>query len=223
MKRIYVVTEGQSETNFVNRVLSPFFLTLNKILIPTTVLTKADENKGKMYKGGLLNYAKAKITIEKDLTYTKDENVFVTTMFDLYALPKDTPGKNEADKVLDPYQKVSCIENAMIDSEKLSKPVYHPYIQLHEFEALLFSDLNLLAEQYFEYDIQPLRDCLCKNGNPELINDGVNTAPSKRIINCIPNYDKATDGVSVLEKIGINNLCQSCKHFSEWIDWMKSL
>ena len=51
MKRIYVVTEGQSETNFVNRVLSPFFLTLNKILIPTTVLTKADENKGKMYKG----------------------------------------------------------------------------------------------------------------------------------------------------------------------------
>lgn len=223
MKRIYVVTEGQSETNFVNKVLSPFFLTLNKILIPTTVLTKADENKGKMYKGGLLNYAKAKNTIEKDLAYIKDENVFVTTMFDLYALPKDTPGKNEADKVLDPYQKVSCIENAMIASEKLSKPVYHPYIQLHEFEALLFSDLNLLAEQYFEYDIQPLRDCLCKKRKPELINDGVKTAPSKRIINCIPNYDKATDGVSVLEKIGINNLCQSCKHFSEWIDWMKSL
>ena len=144
-------------------------------------------------------------------------------MFDLYALPNDTPGKNEADKVLDPYQKVSCIEKAMIASENLSKPVYHPYIQLHEFEALLFSDLNLLAEQYFEYDIQPLRDCLCKKRNPELINDGVNTAPSKRIINCIPNYDKATDGVSVLEKIGINNLCQSCKHFSEWIDWMKSL
>ena len=129
MKRIYVVTEGQSETNFVNRVLSPFFITLNKILIPTTVLTKADENKGKMYKGGLLNYAKAKITIEKDLTYTKDENVFVTTMFDLYALPNDTPGKNEADKVLDPYQKVSCIEKAMIASANLSKPVYHPYIQ----------------------------------------------------------------------------------------------
>ena len=53
MKRIYVVTEGQSETNFVNRVLNPFFLQLNKNLIPTTVLTKVDEKKGKVHKGVL--------------------------------------------------------------------------------------------------------------------------------------------------------------------------
>ncbi len=223
MQRIYVVHEGQSETNFVNRVLNPFFLPLNKNLIPTTVLTKVDEKKGKVHKGGIANYSKARTTILKDLAYIKNDDVLVTTMFDLYALPPDTPGKSEADKILDPYQKVSCIEKSMFDFEGLNKPVYNPYIQLHEFEALLFSDLDYLAKQYFEYDIQPLIDCLSIKKNPELINDGADTAPSKRIISCIPNYDKATDGVSVLEKIGIDNLCRSCKHFSEWIEWIMAV
>lgn len=223
MKRIFVVTEGQSETNFVNRVLVPYFCGSQKILIPTTVLTKADEQKGKMYKGGMLNYAKAHSTIIKDLAYSKDQNVYVTTMFDLYALPKDTPGKKDADKIKEPYEKVAYLEKALFDSENLNRPVYHPYIQLHEFEALLFTDLDYLAEQYFEYDIQPLRNCLLEKKNPELINDGAETAPSKRVIACIPDYDKATSGVSVLEKIGLDNLCKSCKHFSEWIEWIKSV
>ena len=83
--------------------------------------------------------------------------------------------------------------------------------------------MDYLAKQYFEYDIQPLIDCLSIKKNPELINDGADTAPSKRIISCIPNYDKATDGVSVLEKIGIDNLCRSCKHFSEWIEWIMAV
>ena len=223
VKRIYVVTEGQTETNFVNRVLSPYFCEKETILIPTTILTKADEQKGKMYKGGMLNYAKARTTIKKDLSYTKEKDVYVTTMFDLYALPNDTPGKSETDKISDPYDKVVCIENAMYDFEKLDKPIFRPYIQLHEFEALLFANLDLLADEYFEYDIQPLRDCLEKKKNPELINDGSETAPSKRIYNCIPDYDKVTAGVSVLEKIGLDALCKSCKHFSEWIEWIKSI
>ena len=65
MKRIYVVTEGQSETNFVNRVLVPYFFGSQKILIPTTILTKADEQKGKMYKGGYVELC------ESAYNYTK--------------------------------------------------------------------------------------------------------------------------------------------------------
>lgn len=219
MKRIYVVTEGHSETNFVRRVLEPYFWNYGKKLIPTTVQTKLDGQKG-----GMSNYEKARVTIKRDLTYTKEQDVFVTTMFDLYALPKNTPGKVEADKISNPYKKVALIEKSILESEsELRKPVFRPYIQLHEFEALLFSNLDILAEQYFEYDIQPLRDCLSQKKNPELINDGFETAPSKRIFSCIPNYDKATDGVSVLGKIGIDALCCSCAHFAEWIDWMKNV
>ena len=226
MKRIYVVTEGQSETNFVKRVLSSYFLPAGKILIPTTVLTKSDERKGRMHKGGMPNYEKARTTIKQDLAYTQNPGTYVTTMFDLYRLPPDTPGFGNARKIVEPYQKVACIERAMLDYEKLNNPaVYHPYIQLHEFEALLFADIDLLKDEYFEseYDIQPLRDCISEKKNPELINDGPETAPSKRILKCIPDYDKATAGVSVLEKIGVDALCNSCRHFAEWIDWIKSV
>ena len=223
MKRIFVVTEGQSETNFVNRVLSPYFLPYGKIFIPTTVLTKADERKGKMHKGGMSSYEKARTTIKKDLTYTGSPDVFVTTMFDFYRLPFDTPGYNEAQKIAEPYKKIAFLEQKMLDYEKLAnQTVFHPYIQLHEFEALLFSDISLLGDEYFEYDVQPLKDCIAQKKNPELINDGAETAPSKRILNCIPDYDKVTVGVSVLEKIGITALCSKCPHFSEWIDWIKS-
>lgn len=224
VKRIYVVTEGQSETNFVKRVLSPYFLSCGKIFIPTTVLTKKDERKGKMHKGGMSNFAKAQTTIKQDLAYTNSSDVFVTTMFDFYGLPTDTPGFAEAKKLSDPYKKVACLEQKILDYENLTnQAVFHPYIQLHEFEALLFSDIDLLGDEYFEYDIQPLKDCIAQKKNPELINDGSETAPSKRILDCIPDYDKTTAGVSVLEKIGVEVLCNRCLHFAEWIDWIKSI
>ena len=195
------------------------------MLIPNTVLTKSDESKGRMYKGGLLHYEKARKTIKKCLAYTKQPNTFVTTMFDLYALPQDTPGMDKIENCTNKYEMVYMIEREMISREEseLSKPVYFPYIQLHEFEALLFADLDVFAESYFEYDIRPLRDCLEKENNPELINNGATTAPSKRILSCIPDYDKATRGVEILEKIGVDALCKSCKHFSDWIISLKDL
>lgn len=52
---------------------------------------------------------------------------------------------------------------------------------------------------------------------PELINDGMETAPSKRIINCISCFDKANIGVDVLGKIGVENIARKCRHFSEWM------
>ena len=223
VKRVYVVTEGQSETNFVNKVLVPYFVDYEKLLIPTTVLTKSDEQKGRMYKGGMRSYAKAHLTIKRNLSLVKDSDTFVTTMFDFYALPTDTPGYQDMASLTDPYKKILGIEKAMFDSEKLTKPVYIPYIQLHEFEALLFSNLDILADAYFEYDITPLKTCLAEKQNPELINNGAETAPSKRIIKCIPDYDKVTMGVSVLEKIGVDTLCKTCKHFSEWIGKIKKL
>lgn len=223
MKRIYVVTEGQSETNFVKNVLVPYFLCCDKLLIPTTVLTKSDGQKGRMHKGGIPNYEKARSTIKKVLAYTKQPDVFVTTMFDFYALPSDTPGYKESENFTDCYKRLEYIETAMGRNENLEKNVFMPYIQLHEFEALLFSNLDVLADEYFEYDIQSLRECLKKQKNPELINNGQETAPSKRILKCIPDYDKATLGVSVLEKIGVEELCRKCKHFSDWIEKIKNL
>ena len=79
------------------------------------------------------------------------------------------------------------------------------------------TDITKLEETYFEYDLTALKECVKTQSNPELINNGAETAPSKRIMDCIGCFDKANVGVDVLEKIGIENIAAKCHHFSEWM------
>lgn len=117
MKRIFVVTEGQSETNFVNKVMVPYFAG-RCILIPNTVITKTDNRHGKTYKGGVSNYNQIRNTLVKTLANaSKNENTYVTTMFDFYRLPTDVPGVADAEKINDPYEKVALIEREILQAE----------------------------------------------------------------------------------------------------------
>lgn len=217
MKKIFIVTEGQSETNFVNKVMVPYFVS-RCILIPITVVTKADSRRGKVYKGGVANYGQIRNTLLKTLSSAANsKNSCVTTMFDFYRLPTDVPGVSDAEKISDPYEKVDIIERKILEKEGYDDNFFFPYIELHEFEAMIFSDVTKLEEAYFDYDLTALKECVKEQSNPELINNGEETAPSKRIINCINCFDKANVGVDVLDKIGIENIAKKCRHFAEWM------
>ena len=72
---------------------------------------------------------------------------------------------------------------------------------------------------------EQLTQTLQKVRNPELINNGPETAPSKRIIKAIEgdkrthyNYNKPKTGKFVTKNIGIDELRSRCKHFNEWIE-----
>lgn len=166
----------------------------------------------------MANYNQIRNTLRKTLTNaSKNEDSYVTTMFDFYRLPADVPGVTDAAGINGPYERVELIERKILETEKYNANFFFPYIELHEFEAMIFSDITKLEETYFEYDLTALKECVKLQSNPELINSGVETAPSKRIINCINGFDKANVGVDVLEKIGIENIVGKCQHFSEWI------
>ena len=224
---IHVVTEGQSETAFVNKVLNPWFNPLNIYLFPYTVITKRDHKKGFQHKGGISTYGKLRNDIIKCLSYTKKENVYVTTMFDYYNFPSDIYGYDELMHITEPYEKVKCLENIIkkdIEKDKAnSGKVFFPYLQIHEFETLIFCGLDILKKKHFDYDIKTLYDALDKFGNPELINDNKETAPSKRILQCIPNFYKVTVGVDIVKEIGVENLRQKCCHFANWISYIEKL
>lgn len=128
-----------------------------------------------------------------------------------------TEGQSETNFVNRAYKKVEFIERKILEEEGYDGKLFFPYIELHEFEAMLFSDVTKLEETYFEYDLTALKECVKLQSNPELINNGPETAPSKRIINCINCFDKANTGVDVLEKIGIENISEKCRHFAEWM------
>lgn len=102
-------------------------------------------------------------------------------------------------------------------SDDINDRRFIPYIQLHEFEALLFSATNGF-EMYFEDKISEEIQCIIDSfDNPEDINSSPETAPSKRLIRIIPYYDKVIYGNIVALEIGLSTILSKCPRFRRWI------
>jgi hypothetical protein len=221
---VYIVTEGQTESNFVKNVLCPYFLDRNITLTACTLVTKNDKKAGRQYKGGISRYSKAKNDILKCMAYRKKRaDVYVSTIFDFYHLPNDFPGFNDVQRIDDPYKKVAFLENSLRDDIDKNGTGFLPYLSLHEFEALLFSNIDVVKAHFFEIDITPLINMGLEYPNPELIDNGEQTSPSKRIFQCVPEYAKPVDGVEIAQKIGLDVLRKKCKHFDGWIQRIERL
>ena len=185
------------------------------------VLTSVKD--GYEYRGGLNEYEQAK----RDIIDWMNEDVTCeerfTTMFDLYKLPDDFPGYTDPKSVDDPYQRVAALEKAF--SEDIADSRFIPYIQLHEFEALLLADPRKLERQFYEYEVEidKLVDMVAGFDSPELIDD--DNAPSKRIISEIREYEyfKKSAAPIVADAIGLPVLRKTCRHFGEWLATLEAL
>ncbi len=221
--RLNVIAEGQTEEHFVKDTLAGHLSNFNVDTRVRCVLTSKDKYKN--YRGGLISYQKAKLDICTWLKSDPNEDARFTTMFDLYALPDDFPGNAESRKANDPYIRVSIIEKAM--KEDIDDRRFIPYIQLHEFETFLFVSPDMLKVEYFNHEKSIARLNKIRSefdNNAELINDGDKTAPSKRIIQLIPEYSgsKVNVGAAVAGMIGIDTLRTNCRHFNDWLKTLES-
>lgn len=220
--RLNFVVEGQTERRFVENTLRPHLATQSILVVARCVETS--RKGGRKYSGGIQGYSRAKRDIERWIREDNNVDARFTTMFDLYALPGDFPGYQEAGHENDPYARVRVLEDAL--GRDISDPRLVPYLQLHEFEALLFSEPRKLEERFDRHSTGISRLVhIAEQSNPELINDGTETAPSKQIIKEIPEYgaDKASSGPLVAERIGLPILRTKCQHFAEWIGKLEAL
>lgn len=220
--RLNITAEGQTEERFIKDTLSSHLGQFNISTDVRRVLTGKDKRKS--YRGGLISYAKAKKDIQSWLKEDNHSESRFSTMFDLYALPDDFPKYEESKKILKPYEKIVFLENAM--QEDIGDFRFIPYIQLYEFEALILSNPKNLEYEYFdrEDEIAALQKQLEQHGNnAELINEGKHTAPSKRILKLIPEYDKVSIGAALAGMEGIDNLKQNCRHFGDWVEKLEQL
>lgn len=95
---------------------------------------------------------------------------------------------------------------------------------MHEFEALLFSDLDAFVEICDdESKIKKIKDDTSDFSSPEEVNNSVKTAPSKRLEANFEGYKKTVDGINVAEKIGIEKMRKKCEHFNYWINTLYNL
>ncbi len=220
---INILCEGQTEERFVKEVLKPYFSSIGLILKHRLLVTSKKKNAH----GGMLSYSQAKSDLMiwmKENQGRTSETHYYTTMFDFYALPADFPGYDVAVRYSDPYKKVEKLEESF--KQDISSTVFIPYIQLHEFEALCFCDISQLVSHYpkAKKRIDKLAEVLDSyEGNPELINNSPQTAPSKRIISSIEqdgkyHYNKPMSGVAVTKNIGIDKLMGMCRHFHDWTE-----
>lgn len=230
MKIIHVLCEGQTEQGFVNNVLKPYLIAKGIAAVKSVLVCTSRKANAC---GGLVSFPKVEndlnIMMKSDEDNDSERHIF-TTMFDLYALPGDFPAYADAQHIIDRYERVAAMEKAFSDS--IGSDRFIPYIQLHEFEALVLCGLDFLKKMYVGCDkqIEQLKSELNKVGNPELVNDGPDTAPSKRIIKAIEggkkkrySYDKPKSGKYVTQNVGIDKLCEQCRHFNEWVGKLLSV
>lgn len=220
MIRVCVVVEGQTEESFIKEVLAPTLWSREIYLLPTLLGVPG-------HKGGRANYARLK----KDLLIQlkQDRSVYCSTMLDFYGLGKDFPGMPVPGN-LQNSEKALCIESAIKTEIIREFPDLRPdlrllpYLQLHEYEGLLFSDPSAFAEsikqQHLRAQFEAIRNAFA---TPEHINDNANTAPSKRVIGLYPTYHKVSDGTLAAQTVGIDRMRRECPHFRAWLEQLEAL
>lgn len=223
--RFNITAEGQTEMEFAKKTLNAYFIPQGILVDSRCVRTS--KNKYREYRGGLLDYEKAKKDILEWIKEEQSGEPYFSTMFDLYALPNNFPKFEQSLKITDLYERVNFLEEAF--REDIGCHKFIPYIQTHEFEALLFADLDWLLLEYpdAKKQVENLKEILFTqyHNNPEEVNTGKETAPSKQIISQIPEYagNKASVGATLADLIGIEIQKQRCKHFSTWIAKIENL
>jgi hypothetical protein len=208
MKTVIIICEGPTEEVFCRNLLSQYLQ--NSCRIEIRLL------------GGNCNWQRIRDMAEKALKQQK--NALVTTFFDYYGVKtkkfpnwKETVGINKANV----RERIEILENGMLEEiDSNLRYRFIPYVQLHEFEALLFNNIEVFDEmfEFEQYDRAELLNIFNEFPDPEMIDQGTETSPSHRLIKIIPAYRKVIQGNAIAEKIGIEQIRQKNKHFNDWIE-----
>ncbi len=217
-KKVLVLVEGPTEEGFIKRVLGPYLSAKHIFLIPTIIKTKK-ELRGPDHKGGVNSYGQVKRDL---LPLLNDASAsIVTTMIDYYSLPSDFPGYyHRPDSTC--YARVQFMEEQF--SADIKQKKFLPYLQLHEFEALVFASEDKLPIAFVNKvkEIQRVAKINNEFTSPEEINENPNSAPSKRLISIFPEYQKTYHSQLILSEANVDELRAKCSHFNEWLTKLES-
>ena len=227
MTRLLVHVEGETEEDFVNYVLAPHLQSFGYSLVGARLLGNARQRNRR---GGITPWPAARKDILNHLR--GDPGCVATTMVDYYGLPQGGPegwpGRAQATGLASP-DKPRSVEDALLAdiSQELGSGFNHrrfiPYVMMHEFEAMLFSDCEGFARAIDRADLAAALQAILDNfSSPEEIDDSPVTAPSKRIEGLVPGYQKPIMGTLTALEIGLDAIAARCQHFSDWLERLKS-
>ena len=208
MIRLAIVVEGRTEQQFVRLLLAGHMVRYDVLAEPMLIGESAQ--------------AGGDVTIERltrrmaQMSYHFDA---ITTLVDFYGFrQRPTDDVSELERLIDEAY-------GRAPHRRLREDRGFAYVQMHEFEALLFSDVRALgrataAAPDAERALAEVRD---QFASPEEINDRSDTAPSKRITNAMPGYDKVLGGSLAAEAVGLEAMRRECPRFGGWLTRLEAL
>ena len=231
MARVLVHVEGQTEETFVNKILGPHLLwdgiyacerPLDRQR-PPTGSSRRHQNPGAQYAGTFSG-------ISGKIRELWSPPWWTITAF---RKPVKRPGPVGPEAASLPFaQRAATVENALWEDIRSKRGTmgtssnperFIPFVTMHEFEGLLFSDCALFSQGIGRPDLadafQAIRD---RFKSPEEIDDSPETAPSKRVEALIPGYQKPSMGTLAVLEIGLDKIRRECHHFGEWMSKLEA-
>ena len=228
MTRLFMHVEGSTEERFVKEILANHLYQHGYLHVSARTIGLAQERERR---GGIRGWPEAKKGIVNHLR--GDQEVISTTMVDYYGLPERPPGAwpGRAGARKKPLpDRAAHVEDAIRRDlqgelgDKFQARRFIPYVMLHEFEAMLFSDCTLFARGIGRPELEPgFQDIVNAAGEPEAINDTPDGAPSKRIETLAPGYSKPFLGPTAAKAIGLDKIRAACPHFNAWLTRLEEI
>ena len=222
MTRLLVHVEGQTEETFVREILRPHLYLKGFSNVNARLIGNARQRDRR---GGIRSWVSVRIDILNH--FSEDTTCLETTMVDYYGLPQTGsrawPGREAAGQ-LPHAQKATTVEEALLVDicremgNAFNPKRFIPFVMMHEFEALLFSDCETFSRAIgrpeLSANLQSIRN---QFPSPEEIDDSSITAPSKRVEELVKGYEKPLLGALAIREIGLDTIRHECPHFSEWL------
>lgn len=218
MKRVIIICEGPTEQEFCKTVLRPPFQAKG-ILIQAPLI--------KHSRGGIVKWPVLKQQIQTHLKV--DRSACVTTFIDYYGLyaKHSFPDWEPAERIQDKNARMDTLETGMHgDIDDSLRYRFIPYLQLHEFEGLLFNDINIIYGQIPPDDLigkPELEKTFADFENPEMINNDKESSPSHRLKRIIKGYNKVIYATILAETIGLERIRNKSPRFHQWINKIESI
>ena len=222
MLEVIVFAEGQSEEQFLKRVVAPSLHTRQVYVKAQTLKTSQQGSGGAVSFGRLLFYARNALR--------QSPKVMLSTFLDLYGLDTDFPEFEAAKKLIsvsDRVQKLEAALHRVVVNEVGCRPDrFIPHIQPYEFEGLLFADVTALSKTepgWVRY-LSQLSAIRNKFETPEHINDSYETKPSSRLESLLqPQYKKTRHGPLAAGRVTLETMEAECPHFRGWMTRLREL
>lgn len=211
MIRVCIVCEGPTEVEFVKSCLTPHLLNHGVNAYPTILQAPSGRHRG------------GRVTVERlarFISHEYHEADRITTFVDYYGF-QDANGRSRQE-----------LEQAILDgvakiTTGFDSRFVRPYVQMHEFEGLLFSDVEKFkcVLDGWNADVhKTLSNVRAQFQTPEDINDSWETKPSQRIKDAFSGsaYSKTVHGPLIAEAIGLHVIRQQCPQFNNWVHMLEA-